>query len=311
MNLFFASVVSARQVIQGCLCLWLFLFWMAFSWPAGAFLINEWESVDLEGTPPKATQSIITGAAWRDPTIDANMLWIPGGCFKMGSPPRAEGRETDEGPVHQNCVAGFWLGETEVTQGQWRRVMHTNPAQFRKGDAHPVENVSWEDVDVFITTLNKRSQLNVQFRLPTEAEWEFACREGGRALIFSGATEPSRIAWYAGNSSAFTHAIGTRTPNRLGLKDMSGNVWEWVQERYQPTYSKQTNTQENQTDPLAFYTIRGGGWQDQALTLRCANRGFESLTSRRPDLGLRLAASLKGKEKTLKPHKIDTKHMPF
>lgn len=281
---------------------------MSFSQPVTASLINDWEPLDLDGTPTKTPLVIKPGDTWQDPISQINMLWITGGCFQMGSPPRTTGRETDEGPIHQSCVDNFWLGETEVTQGQWRRIILNNPAKFRQSDAHPVENVSWEDVDDFISYLNNHSQLNITFRLPTEAEWEFACRNGGERTEFPGSTQPSQIAWYAMNSNGITQATGTRKPNRLGLKDMSGNVWEWLQDHYRATYANQANTnnQENK-----FFSIRGGGWKDEPKTLRCANRGFESITTRRPDLGLRLAASLKGKEKKAKTIKIDRKHMPF
>ncbi|MBF0213176.1 MAG: SUMF1/EgtB/PvdO family nonheme iron enzyme [Magnetococcales bacterium] len=277
--------------------------------PASAALINEWEPLDLEGAAPKATLTVKQGESWRDPTSDAGMVWINGGCFPMGSPPRADGRETDEGPVHEVCVTGFWLGEMEVTQGQWRRIMHNNPARFRKGDAYPVENVSREEVNDFIATLNAQARLNVQFRLPTEAEWEFACREGGQRIVYPGGSDPARLAWHAGNSNGGSQPVGLRTPNRLGLKDMSGNVWEWVQERYQPGYDQSAS--RSTPGHEAFYTIRGGGWQDDPSALRCANRGFQSLSSRRSDLGLRLAASPKTKEKKTKARQTDLKHMPF
>ncbi len=278
---------------------------------AAAFLINEWEPLDLEDKLPRLPQHIKPGENWRDPISAVNMVWITDGCYKMGSPPKIEGRETDEGPLYQTCVSGFWLGETEVTQEQWRRVMHNNPAQFRKGDDYPVENVSWEDVSDFLTHLNQQSQLNIQFRLPTEAEWEFACRDGGQRMQFPGSTEPSGIAWYASNSGQSTQKIGTRLPNRLGLKDMSGNVWEWSQDRYLSSYNPSDNATQPQHDTTQYYTIRGGSWQDDASTLRCSNRGFQAITARHPNLGLRLAASLKTKTKKPPIRPIDIKNMPF
>ncbi|NGZ07243.1 MAG: formylglycine-generating enzyme family protein [Magnetococcales bacterium] len=273
-----------------------------------AALINEWEPLDLEGNTKKTTWMVKTGQPWRDPTSDVALLWIEGGCFQMGSPPRADGRETDEGPVHEACVNGFWLGETEVTQGQWRRVMHNNPSRFRKGDHYPVENVSREEVNEFIATLNSKMRLNVRFRLPTEAEWEFACREGGQRIVYPGGSDPGRMAWYGSNSHATSHPVGQRTANRLGLKDMSGNVWEWVQTPYHPGYNAPPSGSTNYD---TFYTIRGGGWPDDPTALRCANRGFQSLASRRPDLGLRLAASPIIKEKKTKVRHTDRKPLPF
>ncbi|MBF0427326.1 MAG: formylglycine-generating enzyme family protein [Magnetococcales bacterium] len=286
---------------------------VGFSQSASAFLINEWEPLTLQGAPSTPPLTIKSGTPWRDPVSDVPLLWVAGGCFQMGSPPRAEGRDTDEGPVHQKCVADFWLGESEITQGQWRRVMHNNPASDRKGETFPVENVSREDVNEFITALNNQTRTNVQFRLPTEAEWEYACRNGGQRTVYPGGSEPSRIAWYRGNSSGATHAVGTRAPNKLGLLDMSGNVWEWVQDPYLSSYAKQATSPGSQEDRTQFFAIRGGSWQDDASGVRCANRGFQTSTTRRADLGLRLAASLKSKntKKTGKNRQIDFKKMPF
>ncbi|MBF0125796.1 MAG: formylglycine-generating enzyme family protein [Magnetococcales bacterium] len=284
---------------------------LGISQPAEAYLVNEWEPLTMEGARPKTPQNIQTGTHWRDPLSEANLLWIRGGCFAMGSPPRATGREMDEGPVTQQCVSDFWLGETEITQGQWRRVMHNNPAKFRKGDRYPVENVSWEEVEEFITSLNEQNPLNVQFRLPTEAEWEYACRQGGQRTVFPGASEPGRIGWHRSNSDGSPHEVATRAPNRLGLKDMSGNVWEWVSDRYHASLETPSEDQEHQNDRERFYATRGGGWNDDGAALRCANRGFQSITTRRNDLGLRLAASLKNKEKKIKYRQTDIKHMPF
>ncbi|MBF0339942.1 MAG: SUMF1/EgtB/PvdO family nonheme iron enzyme [Magnetococcales bacterium] len=277
---------------------------------AHASLINEWEPLELDAGSARPALVIKAGQPWQDPSSEVKLLWIPAGCFQMGSPPRAEGRETDEGPMHDECVTGFWLGETEVTQGQWRRVMHNNPSRFRKGDNYPVENITREEVNEFLATLNSRARLNVQFRLPTEAEWEFACRDGGKRGVFPGGNEPSRFAWFAGNSNGTSQPVGLRAPNRLGLKDMSGNVWEWIQDKYQTNYNKPTAPGQA-SEPTSFYSIRGGGWQDEANSLRCSNRSFQSLSSRRPDLGVRLAASLKTKEKKSNTRQPDIKRMPF
>ncbi|MEO5345282.1 MAG: formylglycine-generating enzyme family protein [Magnetococcus sp. YQC-9] len=276
-----------------------------------ASIINEWEPLDTEATLPKPAIVIQPGQNWRDPMSEANLLWIAGGCYEMGSPPRAEGRESDEGPVHQECVNGYWLGETEVTQGQWRRVMHNNPSRFRKGESYPVENVTREEVNEFIAQLNSRARINVQFRLPTEAEWEFACRNAGQRIIYPGGSDPTRFGWFSANSNGTTQPVGLRPANQLGLKDMSGNVWEWVQDRYQSNYSKSAQALASNTAGAEFFTIRGGGWQDETHSLRCANRGFQSLNSRRPDLGVRLAASVKVKEKKSGSRPTDSKRIPF
>jgi formylglycine-generating enzyme required for sulfatase activity len=126
-------------------------------------------------------------------------------------------------------VDGFWIGKYEVTQIEWQRVMGNNLSDF-KGDRNPVEEVSWNDAQEFIKRLNAKG--NGMFRLPTEAEWEYAARSGGKDEKYAGGDGVERVAWYRSNSRGKTHPVGTKAPNCLGLYDMSGNVWEWCQDWY-------------------------------------------------------------------------------
>ncbi|MBF0497844.1 MAG: formylglycine-generating enzyme family protein, partial [Deltaproteobacteria bacterium] len=133
---------------------------------------------------------------------------------------------------HSACVDGFWIGKTEVTQGQWTQIMGSNPSKFKKGDDYPVETVSWNDVKEFISKLNERKRGNYYFQLPTEAEWEYACRSRGLGERYAGGNVVDNVGWYADNSGKSTHPVGQKQPNGLGIYDMSGNVFEWCQDIY-------------------------------------------------------------------------------
>ena len=167
--------------------------------------------------------------------------------------------EIDEYPVHEVCVDPFLIGRYEVTQHEWQTIMGENPARFQKGDDYPVENISWEDAQEFIRRLNRL--IGGGYRLPTEAEWEFACRSGGKNERYCGGGGLEEFGRYQGNSSASTQRVGTRFPNGLGLYDMSGNVWEWVEDWYGRNYY-QTSPRLNPKGPLAgfFKVSRGGSW---------------------------------------------------
>lgn len=258
---------------------------------AWAFLINEWERLETASVERRADEEPVAGKDWTDSSSGIRFIWIPGRCFQMGSPPWMDGRENDEGPVHQVCLGDFWLSQREVTQRQWMNVMRINPAFFQKGDDHPVEQVTWSDTEFLSGSLNERYKGRARFRLPTEAEWEYVCREGGESLVYAGRAEPHRLAWMVDNSHQSTQPTGTREPNRLGLLDMSGNVWEWTQDSYRPdAYSQHVEKDPTVVDEGFFKVIRGGGWKDGMAGLRCVNRGFERYSSRRPDVGFRIAA---------------------
>jgi formylglycine-generating enzyme required for sulfatase activity len=210
---------------------------------------------------------------------------IPAGEFQMGSTSGAD----DERPVHTVRLSKpFYLGIHEVTQGQWEAVMGNNPSQF-KGDANrPVEMVSWEEVQQFIDKLNTREG-GTQYRLPTEAEWEYAARAGSTTAYSFGddSSQLGKYAWFEGNAGKTTHPVGTLQPNAWGLYDMHGNVWEWVQDWYgKYTAEPVTDPQGPASGSLRVY--RGGSWLIGARSCRSASRYNGAPGYRYVSLGFRL-----------------------
>ena len=219
--------------------------------------------------------------------IKYNMVWVDGGTFRMGATSEQGSEISDEKPVHSVTLSGYYIGKTEVTQALWQAVMGSNPSYF-EGDDLPVEQVSWDDCQEFIRKLNSLTGQN--FRLPTEAEWEFACRGGNnsRGYKYSGSNYIDNVAWYDGNSGGKTHPVATKSPNELGIYDMSGNVWEWCADWY-GDYSS-----GRQTNPKGPYdgssrVGRGGSWIINARGCRSSNRNNGNPTYRNDGLGLRLA----------------------
>jgi formylglycine-generating enzyme required for sulfatase activity len=216
------------------------------------------------------------------------LVSIPGGEFQMGS--NSEEAYAIEKPVHTVRISQtFWLGKTEVTQGLWQAVMGSNPAYFQKGVAYPVELVTWDDCQDFITRLNQKIGGNF-FRLPTEAEWEYACR-AGTAGDYYGAIDS--IGWYDANSGNSTHPVSQKQANAFGLYDMAGNVWEWCQDWYED-YSA-----GYQTDPVGPVSgsdriFRGGSWDAGSAGLRSSFRGARPPNYYYYTVGLRLSANSAG-----------------
>lgn len=219
--------------------------------------------------------------------IKYNMVWVEGGTFRMGATSEQGSEISDEKPVHSVTLSGYYIGKTEVTQALWQAVMGSNPSYF-EGDDLPVEQVSWDDCQEFIRKLKSLTGQN--FRLPTEAEWEFACRGGNnsRGYKYSGSNYIDNVAWYDGNSGDKTHPVATKSPNELGIYDMSGNVWEWCADWY-GDYSS-----GRQTNPKGPYggsgrVLRGGSWIIIAGCCRSSYRDGYIPTYRFNNLGLRLA----------------------
>ena len=210
------------------------------------------------------------------------------GTFRMGSPPSEEGRYSDEQP-HTVRVGEFWLGETEVTQAQWQAVMGSNPSRFRGSD-RPVENVSWKDVQEFIKKLNARS--GKRFRLPTEAEWEYAARAGTTTARYWGEGIGRNNANCNGCGSRLdgdeTSPVGSFSSNTFGLQDMLGNVWEWTCSEYTWSYDRSEQKCSVSADN---YSLRGGSWSNPPRGVRAANR-YNTSTGpwyRSINIGFRLA----------------------
>jgi formylglycine-generating enzyme required for sulfatase activity len=204
---------------------------------------------------------------------------LPAGTFIMGSPTDEPGRLSEEIEHQVTLTQGFYMQTTEVTQGQWRAVMGSNPSSFRScGDDCPVENVSWEDVQQFLLTLNTMGEGT--YSLPTEAQWEYACRAGTTTAFANGDITSTRgvdpnlelMGWYVGNSGSTTHPVAQKNPNAWGLYDMHGNVSEWTAD-WHGSYSGDA------TDPTgaasgSHKVARGGSWRSSAEGARCANRNF-------------------------------------
>ncbi|MBU4184636.1 MAG: SUMF1/EgtB/PvdO family nonheme iron enzyme [Proteobacteria bacterium] len=225
-----------------------------------------------------------------DPVTGMEFIWVPGGCFQMGCGSWAGNCEKDEKPVHEVCVDEFLIGKYEVTQGQWQKVMGGNPSYFKEGDDYPVENVSWNDAQKFIRKLSALNNNKYKFRLPTEAEWEYACRSGGKPETYSGSDRIDRVAWYSGNSGGRSHRVGTKAPNGLGLYDMSGNVWEWCQEWY-GDYPSGHVTDPKGPSSGSTRVNRGGAWFRSARGCRSAYRSSFTPVFRDGGLGFRLLRS--------------------
>jgi formylglycine-generating enzyme required for sulfatase activity len=217
--------------------------------------------------------------------VPLEMVPVPGGSFEMGDAFGDGG--SDEKPLHRVTLESFYIGKTEVTQRLWVAVMGSNPSHFQ-ADELPVEQVSWDDCQQFISRLN--GMTGRRYRLPTEAEWEYAARSGGKGEQYAGSDSPDPVAWYGANSADRTHPVGTRAANGLGVSDMSGNVWEWCSDRYGSGYYGVSPPDDPQgpTDG-ADRVGRGGGWSGGAGFTRCSFRCGLAPSFRDSSLGFRLA----------------------
>ncbi|MBR5784614.1 MAG: formylglycine-generating enzyme family protein [Bacteroidales bacterium] len=217
-----------------------------------------------------------------------NMIPVQGGTFTIGCTKEQSDECWDiEKPEHKVIITGYYLAETEVTQELWEAVMGNNPSTF-KGSKRPVENISWDDAQEFIKRLNKKT--GRKFRLPTEAEWEFAARGGNltKRNKYCGSNNLDDVAWYDENAEAQTHEVKTKQPNELGFYDMSGNVWEWCNDWFTVyTVHSETNPQGV---PKGFRRIlRGGCWNSYSSFCRVSHRDSYIPSANDYGSGLRLA----------------------
>ena len=202
------------------------------------------------------------------------MVFVEGGTFQMGATSEQESEANkDEKPVHTVTVSSFYIGKTEVTQELWMAVMGGNPSYFNKGGNYPVENVTWFEIQEFLLRLYFNTGKN--YRLPTEAEWEYAARGGNksRGYKYCGGNNIGDIAWYEDNSSGGTHPVATKSPNELGIYDMSGNVCEWCQD----LYGDYLSSSQIKPQDMTFLVLRGGSWSYGASDCRVSSRDFCSL----------------------------------
>jgi formylglycine-generating enzyme required for sulfatase activity len=241
----------------------------------------------VNATPPPLAAGTRPASAPK-PVVTAQgieLMWIPPGSFTMGS----ENGNGNEKPAHQVTIReGFYLGRYEVTQAQWRALMGSNPSHF-KGHSIPVERVSWDDAVMFIARLNAQSD-GYTYRLPTEAEWEYAARAGTTGDY---AGELDAMAWYNVNSGAQTRPVGLKLPNAFGLHDMHGNVWEWCADSYHDNYTGAPvdGSAWASAGKAKSRVVRGGSWYDNASLCRSSNRDWVAPDSRSFSIGLRLVAS--------------------
>jgi formylglycine-generating enzyme required for sulfatase activity len=274
--------------------IWVFPFVLLFFLPSGSICGESDDSrrqvEDVEATP------VFTNR------LGMTFILIRPGSFAMGSPLDEPGRDSDELQHRVTLSKPFYLQTTEVTQGQWRKIMGNNPSHFSHcGDDCPVETVSWHDAQAFIRRLNTMQKDLIRYRLPTEAEWEYAARAGSDTALANGAItvtgcdpDPNlnRMGWYCGNSDHRTHRVALKMPNAWGLYDMHGNVWEWCQDWY-GDYKAGPVVDPKGPQRGLIRTNRGGSWWWFARFCRSANRIRYMPFDRIEDLGFRLAGSMR------------------
>ena len=216
--------------------------------------------------------------------VSFKMIAVKGGTFQMGID---DGYEWEK-PVHQVTLSDYYIGETEVTQELWNAVMGSNPSKFTGNMQRPVEKVTWNDCQTFISKLNQLT--GKTFRLPTEAQWEYAARGGNKSkgYTYSGSNAIDDVAWYNDNSDRMTHPVKTKAPNELGIYDMTGNVYEWCSDWY-GSYSSAAQTDPTGPSTGSYRVGRGGSWDSYALYCRVADRNFIGPAYSFNGLGLRLA----------------------
>ena len=245
-----------------------------------------------EGVPPEEIRVTLPGGA------TMKMMWIPAGTFTMGSLWSEPGRYRDEVPHEVTITSGFYMGKYELTQGQWSSVMRTRPwsgsGLVRDHPDHPAVMISWDDVQVLIRRLNEAEGMEA-YRVPAEAEWEYACR-AGTMTRWSFQDDPSLLgehAWYRSTAwnvgEKYAHEVGTKQPNLWGLFDMHGNVWEWCQDWYDADYYS-VSPPVDPPGPLSGSgrVKRGGSFHNRAQVLRSAYRDLNSPVHRSYDVGVRL-----------------------
>ncbi len=254
----------------------------------------------IEGLPNGNWQFTIAAKSW-------NFILVEGGTFRMGS----NDGNSDEKPIHEVAISSFWLSKYQVTQKEWQEVMGSNPSRF-KGNNLPVEQISWHDA---IEYCNKRSikegltpcysgsgnnvtcNWNADgYRLPTEAEWEYAARGGNKSkgYKYSGSNRLGDVAWYDSNSGSKTHPVGQKSPNELGIYDMSGNVWEWCWDWYDSSYYNKSPKRDPRGATSGQYRLlRGGSWLFNVINCRVAYRSYYTPTNRYRSIGFRVSRAIK------------------
>jgi formylglycine-generating enzyme required for sulfatase activity len=297
------------------ICAALFVAGPAFGWSPGERIGMDldWlrvENLHEHGVPEP---DIPAGTTWVEPVTGMEMVWVPGGCFLQGTPPSEDGRYEDEGPVHEVCLNGFWIGRFPVTNAQFRKFAPNHDSKEYNGlnlngDTQPVVNVSWYEAMDFSRWLSERSQGRYTFWLPTESEWEYACRAGTSTSRYWG-DEPDMACQYANvadisaqeiwptwpihdcdDGHAVTSPVGAFNPNAWGIYDILGNVWEMCQDWRGP-YSSEPGPYYNPTGPSSSKQgriVRGGSWDNNPNGVRCGNRSYATPNFKRYNNGFRI-----------------------
>ena len=281
---------SKRAASVGFVHAWLRL----FAEDAGILEPEEDATVDrriFSETLQKTDVTVLNaGKPFTDPVTSMEFIWIPGSTFSMGDT-FDEGVE-DEKPVHEAKLSDFYMATCPVTQAQWKCLMPENPSSF-VGEDHPVEQVTLIDVQTFIDKLNTASKSGLHFNLPSEAQWEYAARSGGKNELYAGGQDPEALAWFDENSSGGTAPVASKAPNGLGLYDMSGNVWEWCRDRYHPNaYRRHSKDDPECTSGDRDRVIRGGSWHLDAWSARCSRRFRFDPALYGPALGFRVVMTI-------------------
>ena len=241
----------------------------------------------LEGAQPESKNRLVQVG-----DVQFEMVYVEGGTFRMGAT-EEQGEDAFDraNPVHRVTLSSHLIGKHEVTQALWEEVMGSNPSYNKQGGDYPVEHVSWNDCQEFIEKLNART--GMMFRLPREAEWEYAARGGNRSkgYKYAGSDNLDEVGWYGGNSGKHTHPVGEKKPNELGLYDMSGNVWEWCQDWY-GDYTDEAQTNPTGPQSGGYRVLRGGCIWSHASYCRVSFRINSDPGSRSSNGGLRLVLSL-------------------
>ncbi|RJP93626.1 MAG: hypothetical protein C4518_05420 [Desulfobacteraceae bacterium] len=258
------------------------------------------DAEDLADTPSPLPDMHKIGDTWTEPVTGTIFKWVPSGSFRMGSGTWDGEGNKDEFPVHTVSLDGFWMGKHVITQGDWKKVMagafwqkvralSINPSVFKVSLEHPVENISWFEAQEFIQKLISLNKNKYHFRLPTEAEWEYAARSCGKEEKYAGADLLDDIAWYSANSGMTTRPVGVKKPNALGLCDMSGNVYEWCEDAYSETaYKKHRKKNPLTSQEGSRRVIRGGSWCNSPHEMRCTYRAAVNQDFKSNYLGFRL-----------------------
>jgi formylglycine-generating enzyme required for sulfatase activity len=243
---------------------------------------------------PGATLDSPAAEVITDAVCGIELVRVTGGPFQMGDT-FGDGIE-NEGPVHRVNLHEFYIARYPVTQAQWLRLRPENPSRFQ-GPDHPVEQVAWDDAVAFARGLTEAHKGRFIFRLPSEAEWEYAARSGGREERYAGGNAVEQVAWISDNSQGRTQPVGRKAPNGLGLFDMSGNVWEWCRDLFAVDayhrHSPANPVIENESSSeIPDRVIRGGSWNLDAWSARCARRFSFKADFFGPGLGFRLVMTL-------------------